>query len=200
MKSTLLLMATTVLTLSMSAQDRIDIDQFNIYVLGGISLYEEDVDNAVGGGRGLRLGAGAQVTQKFGVEWIVDITPNIETYLIGEVLTDFIGEPYKLETSGHVYSTLFFTSKFSVAKNLSAVAKFGYSSHVYEIEYEFRRSGQNERVEYRLKENESTPVVSLGVMFPIRSEQRSLIEVSVTRFFKESVSATALNFSLRQKF
>lgn len=65
-------------------------------MLGGLSLYEEYVDNAVGGGRELRLDAGIQVTHRYGVEWIVAITPNIETYLIGEVLTDLIGQPYKL--------------------------------------------------------------------------------------------------------
>lgn len=200
MKSFLLLIATTALTLSVSAKDEIDVNQFNLYVLGGLSFYQEDVDNAVGGGRGLRLGAGIQVTEKYGVEWIVDITPNIETYLIGEVLTDLIGEPYKLETSGHVYSSLLLTSKFSLGTSFDFVAKIGYSSHVYEIDYEFRRSEGNERVDYRLREEQSTPVVSFGVMFPIRAEDRSSLEISATRFFEQDVSATALNVTLRQKF
>ena len=194
-----LVLVSVIVGCSASAHDETKLSALNLYLVGGPSFYPEDVEAAVGEGLGLRIGAGMQLTERFGVEWLLDITPNIETYLIGEILNELVGETYKLETSGHIYSSLFATSKFSLMKGVDFVAKFGYSSHVYEVTYEFQSEDHADLSRHRYKEKENTPVFSLGLQFPIRREGESTMEISLTRFVNENVAATALNLSLRQE-
>lgn len=200
MKSVLPILVIVLLPLSLSAQDKHDLPNLNLYLVGGPSFYPEDVDAAVGKGLGIRIGAGMQFTERFGVEWLLDITPNIETYLISEILEEVIGDTYKLETSGHIYSSLFATTNFSLTKHIDFVVKLGYSSHVYEVSYEFQEEQSTVLARYQYREKENTPVAALGFQFPIRRERESTLEISLTRFLKENVNATALNLSLKQVF
>lgn len=200
MKTVLAILLLVLLPLSLSAQDKRDLPGLNLYIVGGPSFYPEDVDAAVGEGLGIRIGAGMQFTERFGVEWLLDITPNIETYLISEILDELIGDTYKLETTGHIYSSLFATTNVSLTKGIDFVAKLGYSSHVYEVNYEFQEEQSATLARHRYREKENTPVVALGFQFPIRRERESTLEISITRFLKENVSATSLNLSLKQIF
>ncbi|MXX95911.1 MAG: hypothetical protein F4039_10040 [Gammaproteobacteria bacterium] len=200
MKTVLPILLLVLLPLSLSAQDKRDLPGLNLYIVGGPSFYPEDVDAAVGEGLGIRIGAGMQFTERFGVEWLLDITPNIETYLISEILDELIGDTYKLETTGHIYSSLFATTNISLTKGIDFVAKLGYSSHVYEVIYEFQEEQSTTLARHRYREKENTPVAALGFQFPIRRERESTLEISITRFLKENVNATALNISLKQVF
>jgi len=200
MKTVLALLLLVLLSLPLSAQDKRDLPGLNLYIVGGPSFYPEDVDAAVGEGLGIRIGAGMQFTERFGVEWLLDITPNIETYLISEILDELIGDTYKLETTGHIYSSLFATTNISLTKGIDFVAKLGYSSHVYEVIYEFQEEQSTTLARHRYREKENTPVAALGFQFPIRRERESTLEISITRFLKENVNATSLNLSLKQVF
>ena len=200
MKTVLPILLLVLLPLSLSAQDKRDLPGLNLYIVGGPSFYPEDVDAAVGEGLGIRIGAGMQFTKRFGVEWLLDITPNIETYLISEILDELIGDTYKLETTGHIYSSLFATTNISLTKGIDFVAKLGYSSHVYEVIYEFQEEQSTTLARHRYREKENTPVAALGFQFPIRRERESTLEICITRFLKENVNATALNLSLKQVF
>ncbi|MDE0645468.1 MAG: hypothetical protein OXH84_04425 [Gammaproteobacteria bacterium] len=179
------------------------------YITGGTSLWSEDVDTTVGEGFGYKIALGFQLTKTFGLEWNLDGAPAIDP----EVLTDAILElfvwdeaAYETETHGLTYSSFLGTFRYPIEENVWILLKAGFANYSAEFksdleltEHYFSGSTVTE-YEIAIEEDGSSPVISVGVEFPLRSLENTSVELLATRYLEEDVAATTLSFGLKYTF
>ena len=192
-------------TTSIVAQNQTAEHKPSWYISGGTSLWSEDVDTAIGDGFGGKLAVGVQLTPTFGFEWNIDVAPAIDP----EVLTDAILElfdwdeaRYETETTGHVYSALLGTLRFPIEENIWFLAKAGYANYSAEFKSDLEITYRRIVTEYEIEvqEDGSSPVISVGVEFPFRSQENTSFELLATRYFEEDVAATSLSIGMKYTF
>ena len=160
-----------VLSFSTSAQDS------NWYTLGGVSLYDEDVEAAVGSGVGFRLGIGNQFNETFGLETVLDFAPAVDPKAVAAFVNS---DSYDIETTGNRYLSLLLTASTSNNENVSWVGKIGFATYWAEFEGEFFDYG----VSLKTEEKDQAAVISVGARF-------NSFELSLTKVFGD---AEALSF------
>lgn len=207
MKNFKLLIATVVATLlamPLSAQS-FEIDW---YGFGGLSAYQKDVDTAVGTAPGFQLGIGTQLSRTFGVEFVYQQAPPIDPEEVVKYLTEegWSFSDYTIETySNRYFSALGTVSYPFPGTSANFVGKLGIAYYRVEANMNLTNlttllNDNPVTLSIDTKDKGTTPLASLGVLFPFGKRDMNDLELSLTHMFKDEVKATSLNCTFRRRF
>ena len=166
------------------------------YILGGTSLYAENVDHAVGEGLGVRLGFGAQINQNFGIELVLGSTPSLDpedlnTFIGDDTDTDIVN--YSVDrTASKWYTTAFATYSYPVQERLALVGKLGWSTIRQRIYFNIKGGGKTETNTSR------GPHIEFGLGFSMT--WRTELAVTLSHVFSDEAEATGIHCAYKRKF
>lgn len=185
MKSLISLFCAVLFVMSASAQDS------KWYFLGGISLYDEDLDALVGSGIGTRIGLGAQFNEMYGIETIFD---NAKPADPSDVANALELSSYEIETTGHRYLSTLLTASFAAGEKGAFVGKVGFARYWAEAEIE------TQGVSVKVDESGTSAVAALGYAFSLGEDGKNQIELGVTQYFEEDVKSLSTNLAWKYNF
>lgn len=165
------------------------------YAIGGGSIYAEDIGKEIGEGPGIRVGAGNQLNEVFGVELVRDYIPSFAS-IVSSVLLNAIGLENEVTSSGYVYTSLLGTAKRKLGEKVHLVSKLGVGYYYVEAEYRYPKIDIVEEISF----DGWTPVASIGVKFPVGQRKNLSAEISATHYFEKEVKTTGYGLSLQYQF
>lgn len=165
------------------------------YAIGGGSIYAEDIGEEIGEGPGIRVGAGVQLNEVFGVELVRDYIPSLASIVTG-VLLNSIGLENEVTSSGYVYTSSLGTAKRRLGQDVNLVSKLGIGYYYVEAEFRYPDLDILEEISFE----GWTPVASLGVQFPIGPFKNLSAEISATHYFEKEVKTTGYGLSVQYQF
>ncbi len=186
----------------------------SLYLLGGVSIYEENSDTATGAGLGYKLVLGIQLNDTFGFETGIDIShaadsSDVENGFIiensdfferiGATSDDFILET---ETYANRYLSLVATVTYSSSDWFALVGKVGITSYWQKTKFTMGfKEGRDQTIVTTLKGKEWSegyaPTVTVAGRFPVGDDNALL---SLTQIFSDDAGATSLNLSYQFNF
>lgn len=192
-----LILATFSLTLTHTtfAADK----EFDWYALGGGSLLvseEHSVNMA------LRVGAGLQVKERFGVELFWDFTAIEPTNLIQKANLPMTIAPLKTDVQSYRYQylTAMAVRTFPIREPFSLVGKLGLTHHWQSIEFDVLTSGSVFMESVEVDEREILPVASMGLELESNRFKKLSLEFSLTNYFGDSSQSVLFTAAAKFKF
>ena len=184
---------------------------YEVYVSGGFSRFQEDSGTTVGDGSSFRFASGAQFNKWFGLEVYAEQSPPLAPTSLLEDLRQNIDQKvlsYSITTYGNKYARLLGKFSFDVAKDVILVGKIGvvkYEAHQFTADLTLdNEAGDILFTRTRLVGGTSgySPIVSFGYEIPIpyRDSKKTSGELSLTQMFDDEVKNLSLNVTLKYTF
>lgn len=168
---------------------------FTWYMQIGISAYEEDIETNIGSGEGARSGVGLKINDFIGFEMNIDRANPTSPKDLVEILD---ASSYSIKTVSNRYISLLTTLTRPISDQVALIGKVGVSYYRNSRTIEVFDVGATRSD--RTKLAGISPVVSAGLLFSFDKKERHQLEVSITRFNKTEVQATALTATWRMNF
>lgn len=165
------------------------------YMIGGGASFAEDIGEEIGESLGIRVGAGVQLNEVFGVELVRDYIPSLAS-ITSSVALHFIGIRNEVSSSGYVYTSSLGTAKRRLGQDVNLVSKLGIGYYYVEAEFRYPDLDILEEISFE----GWTPVASLGVQFPIGPFKNLSAEISATHYFEKEVKTTGYGLSVQYQF
>ena len=184
---------------------------YEVYVSGGFSNFQEDTGTTVGDGASFRFASGVQYNKWFGLEVYAEQAPPLAPSSLLEDLRQNIDQKilgYSITTQGNKYVGLLGKFSFDVAKDVVLVGKIGvakYEAHKFTADLTLDNKADDilfNRTRLIGGASGYSPIVSFGYEIPIpyRDSKKTSGELSLTQLFDEEVKNLSLNVTLKYTF
>ena len=187
------------MTLLMPLQ--IQANEAGLFVLGGMSLFNEKSSEGIAEGNHIRLGVGQQFNERLGLEMTLEYGPALGIDALVDNYADDLGvnvSSYTLLDNSKNYISLSGTWSTPLDSGFALITKVGVSH--------YRATAQGfvfidesllslEIQEFKTEESGITPVIAAGIV--LEMNDFSVIELTGTKTFEDSPVTQSLNLIYR---